>query len=186
MQTTRSRSQCLLVSYFDSWGQGSNYKVLTAGNSNPEMPRRYVKKGRNAQWTRAQLAAALDAVQHGMSIRGAAARYAIPVTTLHDHVSGKSTRVHSGAPTVFTSSEEKEIERICQVMQDLAFPLTKELVSIVVRDYLRDNDRGDRFKDGVPGNDWWYGFFRRHPKLVERKPELLPKCRAQGANPEVE
>lgn len=48
-------------------------------------------------------------------------------------------------------------------MQELAFPISKEFVSVVVRDYLKDRGRDDRFKDGIPGNDWWYGFFRRHP-----------------------
>ena len=150
------------------------------------MPRQYIKKGRTCQWSVAQLHAALNAVKsQGMSIRGAATKYGIPATTLHDHVSGKSKRIHSGAPTILTPSEEKEIVTACQVMQDLAFPLTKEFMSVVIRDYLRDAGRGDRFTDGIPGRDWWYGFFRRHPELVQRKPEHLQKCRADAANPDV-
>ena len=107
-------------------------------------------------------------------------------STLHDHVSGKSSRIHSGAPTVLSADEEKEIVTSCEVMQELGFPMTKEFVSVALRDYLRDKPgRGDRFKNGIPGSDWWVGFFRRHPKLVERKPEHLPNCRAEAANPEV-
>lgn len=154
-------------------------------NSNSTMPRKYIKKGRNNQWTSAQLTAALLSVKEGMSIRGAATRYHIPSSTLHDHVSGKSSTVCRGAPTVLTASEEKEIVRACQVMQSLAFPVTREFVSVVVRDYLQDRGRSGRFRDGIPGPDWWSGFFRRHSDLVERKPEHLPKCRAQAANPEV-
>ena len=160
--------------------------MLYSGKFKFAMPRKYIKKGRNSQWSVEQLTAAINAVRtRGMSIRGAATRYGIPPTTLHDHVSGKSTRVHSGAPPVLSATEEKEIATSCQVMQDLAFPLTKEFMSAVVRDYLKDRGRGDRFKDGVPGSDWWIGFFRRNPTLVERKPEHLPKCRAKAGDPEV-
>lgn len=142
------------------------------------MPRIYIKKGKNNQWTSAQLAAALKSVSEGMSIRGAATRYHIPSSTLHDHVSGKRTRVHSGAPTVLTASEEKEVVTSCEVMQQLG-------LAVALRDFLKERGRDDRFKNGIPGSDWWSGFFRRHPKLVERKPEHLPKCRAEAANPEV-
>ena len=160
--------------------------VFIAGNSNLTMPRKYIKKGRNSQWSAAQFTAALNAVRtQGMSVRGAATRYGIPPTTLHDHLSGKSKRVHSGAPTVLTPAEEKEIVTACQVMQELAFPLTRDFVSIIVRDYLKDRGRDDRFKDGIPGSDWWLGFLKRHPNLSERKPEHLPKCRAKAAEPEV-
>lgn len=149
------------------------------------MPRTYIKKGRNSQWTSAQLEAALDAVKKGMSIRRAGMRFNIPSSTLGDHVSGKSKRIHSGAPTILSPEEEKEIVRACQVMQSLAFPITKELVSVVVRDYLKDQGRGGHFRDYTPGPDWWSGFFRRHSDLVERKPQHLPKNRAQAANPRV-
>ena len=71
-------------------------------------------------------------------------------------------------------------------MQELGFPLTKEFVGVALRDYLKDKGRDDRFRNGIPGIDWWAGFFKRHPKLVERKPEHLPTCRAKAANPEVE
>lgn len=86
---------------------------------------------------------------------------------------------------MLTPIEEKEIVTACQVMQDLAFPLTKEFVSVVVRDYLKDRGRGERFRNGVPGNDWWLGFFRWHPTLMGWKPEHLPKCRAKAGDPEV-
>ena len=150
------------------------------------MPRTYVKKGKSNSWTTAQLKAAMKAVEGGeLTVRGAAARFGIPKSTLHDHVRGTHPRVHSGAPTVLTTEEEKEIERACVALQDMGFPLTKEFVSIVIRDFLKERGRNVQFKGGIPGYDWWLGFFRRHPKLVQRKPEHLPKCRAAAAQPEV-
>ena len=84
-----------------------------------------------------------------------------------------------------TASEEKEIVRSCIVMQELGFPLHKELVSQVIRDFLADRERPSVFSKGVPGSAWWSGFFRRNPELVQRKPEHLPRSRAQAAKPEV-
>ena len=150
------------------------------------MPRVYIRKGIRNQWTDAQLAAAKQAVQSGeLSIRAAGIKYGVPKTTLSHHLSGESTKRYGGPKTVLTAAEEKEIVISCQVLQELGFPLTKDHVSVAVRDYLAEGGRGHHFRDGIPGYDWWVGFFRRHPKLVERKPEHLPKNRAQAAKPEV-
>ena len=54
------------------------------------------------------------------------------------------------------------------------FGLTREMVGNVVMDYLKDKGRQNPFLNGKPGNDWWLGFMRRWPKLVERKPQHLP------------
>ena len=110
------------------------------------MPRNYVRKGTSAQWSTEQLSAALDAVKAGMKIRAAATRYGIPSSTLHDHVSGKYTRVGRGAPSILTPEEEKEVVTLCQVMQKLAFPLTRELMTVALRDFLRDSGRGERLR----------------------------------------
>lgn len=149
------------------------------------MPRNYVRKGTSAQWSTEQLSAALDAVKSGMKIRAAATRYGIPSSTLHDHVSGKHTRIGRGAPCILTPEEEKEVVTICQVMQKLAFPLTRELMTVALRDYLRVSGRGERLRDHRPGPDWWLGFLKRNSDLVERKPEHFLQSRAAGANPEV-
>ena len=44
--------------------------------------------------------------------------------------------------------------------------------------YLKDKGRRNPFANDRPGNDWWLGFMRRWPKLVERKPQHLPANRA--------
>lgn len=150
------------------------------------MPRTYVKKGTKNHWTDAQLAAAKKAVTSGdMSVRAAGARYGIPKSTLSDHLKGISKKRYGGPSTVLTPAEEKELVTSCLVMQELGFPLTKYHVSLAVMEYLKDGERDSHFRDGIPGRDWWVGFFRRHPELVQRKPEHLPRNRAQAAKPEV-
>ena len=133
------------------------------------------------RWTDDQLVAAKEAVGSGMSIRGAALKYGIPKSTLLDHLKGKSTKRYGGPSTVLTMAEEKEIVASCTVLQELGFPLTKDIVSMAVMEYLKDRGRAHVFKEGTPGYSWWSGFFKRNPKLVERKPEHFPRNRAQAS-----
>ena len=142
--------------------------------------------GRKNQWTNEQLEAAMkDVKSKQLSASAAARKYGIPPSTLHDHLSGKSTKRYGGPPTILTAKEEKEIERVCQVMHELGFPLTKDFVSVALREYLDATCRAEKFKDGIPGYDWWWGFLKRHPKLAERKPEHFPRNRAEASRPEV-
>ena len=85
---------------------------------------------------------------------------------------------------MLTHAEEKEIATACQVLQQFGFPLTTDIVGVIGRDYVTACGRATPFRDSTPGYDWWYGFLR-WPELSQRKPEHLPKSRAQGACPEV-
>ena len=71
------------------------------------------------------------------SVRSVAAKYKIPYTTLSDHVKGKYDRIGSGRPTALTYDEEKEIVYCCQVLQEMGFGMTKEMVCAIVMDYLQ-------------------------------------------------
>ena len=134
----------------------------------------------------------LDAVQEvklggeGVTLRRTALKYNIPVTTLHDHVHGKSTKIGVGGPTVMTPREEQEIVLTCQVLADMGFGLTKELIEVVVLDYIKENNiKVPSFTGGIPGKDWWQRFFKRWPTLANRKPQHLSKHRAKAANPAI-
>lgn len=100
-----------------------------------------------------------------LSNRKAAAKYGIPASTLRsDHVTGKRQHRYGGGDTILDKADEKEIERICQVMQEFGFPLSKEFISYVLCKYLDEIGERDRFKHGIPGQDWWSGFLKRHGK----------------------
>ena len=64
-------------------------------------------------------------------------------------------KVGAGRPTVLTYAEEKEIVVTCQVLQELGYGLTREIVAGVVCTFLKNQKRQSPFKDGVPGQDWW-------------------------------
>ena len=150
------------------------------------MPRLTKRTCSKNQWTDEQLELAKSDIEvNKLSIRAAAIKHGIPPSTLRDHVQGKSKKRYGGPSTVFTADEEKEIERVCQVMQEMGFPLSKEFVSVALGEYLELTGRQEEFKHGLPGYDWWTGFLKRHPQLVQRKPEHLPQNRAQAARSEV-
>ena len=70
-----------------------------------------------------------------------------------------------------------------QVLQEIGFGLTREVVGSVIMEYLALAKRQHPFK-GQPGKAWWRGFMCRWPLLSERKAQHLSKKRAQGANEE--
>ena len=67
----------------------------------------------------------------------------------------------------------------------MGFGLTKELIEVVVLDYIKENNIKVPFTGGIPGKDWWQRFFKRWPTLAHRKPQHLSKHRAEAANPAI-
>ena len=65
----------------------------------------------------------------------------------------------------------------CQVLQEIGYGLTREMVEHVIINYVQENGRSDTFLRSRPGKDWWQGFW---PSLVERKPQHLPGSRAKA------
>ena len=67
----------------------------------------------------------------------------------------------------------------------MRYGLTKDLVEVVIYDYLKENDIPNPFTGGVPGRDWWQRFLKRWPHFSERKPQHLSKKRAQAGNGDI-
>ena len=111
------------------------------------MPRRHQRSGCRNQWSDEQLQAALEAVRSGkMKAHAAALKFCIPSSTLYDYLKGKSRRRYGGHPTILTCAEEKEIATSCQILQK--FPLTKDIVGIIVRDYITQQKREKKASKG--------------------------------------
>ena len=146
------------------------------------MLRRYQKKRDGSKWTEDDMKAAVELVaRKELTLAAAAFRFGIPKTTLHAHIHGTSTKVGARRATVLTPTEEKEIAVTLQILQEIGFPLTRELV---IQDYLKHEAIANPFKNDCPGKDWWSGFIKRW-KLSERKPQHLSAKRAEGVIPEV-
>ena len=149
---------------------------------------RHYQRMKCQKYTSEQLLAAIRSIkEHGMKVAVAAEKYHVPLSTLYDHIKERVIKIGAGAPTVLTKEEEKEIVITLQVLQEMGFELTKELVGIVICDYLNDQPgHPNPFSSGVPGEDWWQRFHKRwHSELSVRKPQHLPTHRALSATPEV-
>ena len=149
---------------------------------------RTYKRKTSTQYSSEALLAAVKAVkEQGMKRSAAARKFKVPATTLFDHISGKSSRIGPGKPTILSPAEEKELVVTLQVLQEIGFGLTKDLVGVVIHDYLKDQPaRPNPFQHGVPGHDWWRLFLKRwDSQLSMRKPQHLPTSQATATTPEV-
>ena len=148
------------------------------------MPRVYNRKGTKNKWTHSQLLQSVEKVKEKeLTLRTAAINNGIPRSTLSEHVRGVRKKHYGGGSTILTRDEEHEIVLTWQILAEMGFPLTKDYVEVVVRDYLSSQEgRSGAFgSTGLPGRSWWEGFLSRWPTLVQRKPQHLPKQRAQCA-----
>ena len=82
-------------------------------------------------YTTKDLRNALAEVREGSSMRSVAHKYSIFPTTLHDHLSGKSSKVGSGGPTVLTSSEGRDIALTCMALANMGYGLTRDVVAVI-------------------------------------------------------
>ena len=77
-------------------------------------------KRKVGQWSDAQMAAAMAAVERGGKIRAVARNFDIPANTIADHVNGRVLQRKKGPPTVLTQSEERALEEYILKMQEYA------------------------------------------------------------------
>ena len=70
-------------------------------------------------------------------------------------------------------------------MANRGFPRTSNQIKEAVKSYL-DMKGAKKFSNGKnkPGNTWFYGFLRRHPRIVMAKAEPLEKERAMACSKE--
>jgi hypothetical protein len=133
----------------------------------------------------------LEAIQGGMSIRAAAARFQIPEPSLrrywHLYLTDTPRALHGGTPSL-PPQVEIQLASVVKVASASGFGFTteeiKEFVGAYVREqWYKDDDvahylqRHCRFgADKIPGKDWMSNFMRNH-HLSLKSPGSLEKCR---------
>ena len=86
------------------------------------------------------------------------------------------------------SKEEDEIAEVCIIFSEWGgggggmYGLGEKDIISVVADYLK-SQKEHLFKNGIPGDDWWYKFMKLHPEISIRKPQALQLCRAKASRP---
>jgi hypothetical protein len=96
------------------------------------------------------------------------------------HHTGTRKKRYGGPSTVLTYEEERQIVQSCVVLQEMGFPISRDSLTSVVADYLRDIKRDNPFDGDLPGPDWFSGFMKRwRMTLTQRRPEHLSRKRAK-------
>ena len=137
------------------------------------------------QWSKESMAAALQDVRGGMSVREAAKLYNLPFETLRRVVGKVDLECRSGPPTVLTEHEEDELASYCVKMSDMGFGLSRTDVMAVAFKVAEASGRKHHFRDGAAGRAWFNGFRARHPRLTLCSSQSLSRARASCANREI-
>ena len=149
------------------------------------MVRHYEKeKGRTSFKDNQQIMDAYTAVVlKQMSLNKAAKYFDVNKKSLLRRTSGEiPIDACVGAQTVFSPSEENELAECIKVFADWGWGFTKAEVKDIVQEFVQNNQMETPFVNDLPGDDWLYGFLKRHPDIKPRKTEHLSTARARAEN----
>ena len=130
-------------------------------------------------YTKEQMAKAIEEVRKGEKISVAATRYGVPRITLHNKITGKSPiDCNLGPATVLTYEEERILVKWITFMGEKHFPVNKEqLLDSVQKIIFEKKLDSCPFTNNRPGKKWYSSFLKRHPDLSERTAQNLSKAR---------
>ena len=109
----------------------------------------------------------------GEKLRTVCRELDLPRSTVYDKVTGK--RPITWFKHELSPEEESQLATWILECADRAFPGRRESVCFQVKLILDTEGRKTRFKDNLPGKDWYYAFLRRHPDIAPKTPMQLSK-----------
>ncbi|KAG5877241.1 hypothetical protein JTB14_025360 [Gonioctena quinquepunctata] len=114
-----------------------------------------------------------------MNIAQARRKYAIPKSTLSNELKCKVSAVRKMGPSAtLTKEEEANVEIWISSKAILGFPMHSDKVKNSVQRVLKFLKRTNMFTDDRPGKKWLKLFLQKHPKVFQRNPGIISKCRA--------
>ena len=122
---------------------------------------------------------AVKAIQNDLfSVRGAAKNYGIPFSTLQRiYKSANSQFKRFGPKPVLTDDEELCLVKWLEVSQKVGQCRQEENLLDAVQTIVLEDGRETPFVNGRPGRTWLAAFYKRHPQLTKKTPELFTKNR---------
>lgn len=147
------------------------------------MVRNYIKKrSEQPKYSTEKLERALDEIRaRTLTIHKASVVYNIPFSTLYCRSKGLrgSVKKSKGRSTALSQDVENTLATSVKTLARWGFGLTRKEIMELVGQYVNTNNLSTPFKDGVPGEDWFLNFKRRH-HLSIRKPESLEYARKKA------
>ncbi|KAJ8952793.1 hypothetical protein NQ318_008110 [Aromia moschata] len=114
-----------------------------------------------------------------MSLRRASVQYGVPYSTIQRRFHGTHSLKYGRQP-VLSEEQEDRIKTSLQLCAEWGFPLKSNDVRGVVQQYLNKLGVTERrFKDNIPGLDWFKSFMKRHQELTIKLAENTKRVRAE-------
>lgn len=149
------------------------------------MPRAYERKTDRSSYPKEKLLEAVRAVKSGaLSGYAASIHYGIPRATIINRVyERKGMKSNTlGRPTILTQDVEENLVKNLHVLEKYGFGLTRKKLMETVGLYVATKDVKNPFKNGVPGEDWFLSFKKRH-NLSVKKPQPVEYARKTACRP---
>ncbi|XP_068083401.1 uncharacterized protein [Anabrus simplex] len=145
--------------------------------------RRISNKG--SSYSKETLDEALNNIRRGaVTVYRASKQYGIPKITLYSHLKGKRGVKSKtlGRSTAIPEEHETRLASCLKIMEKWGFGLSRKEVINIVADYVAKNGLITPFKNGIPGEDWFLGFKKRH-NLSVKKPQSVEYSRKKMTDP---
>nr|CAH7761080.1 unnamed protein product [Callosobruchus chinensis] len=130
------------------------------------MVRNYIrKKSKEPRYSEENLNRSLEEIGTGrLTVHKASILYGVPFTTLYGRVRGtrgaiKKTR---GSSIALGESIEDFLAVSIKTLAKLGFGLSRKEILELVGNFVCKNDITTPFKNGLPGEDWFLNFKKRH------------------------
>ena len=151
------------------------------------MPRTYKKKKPPPSYSIKDLQEAVQMVKEKkMSQCEAQKKYSIPKTVIQLRVRNKVNECEGAErPKTLTDKEEGDIVECLLARAKFGYPCDKKELLNLVGEYVKEYRINNAFKEGIPGQDWYKGFMKRHPCLSLKKAEHIQAVRKLNTTPEV-
>lgn len=150
------------------------------------MVRNYNRKSNRAKnYSKEDIANAIAEFEAGLAtLHGAAKKYKIPKSTLHDHVKGThGTKSQTyGRAQAIPLEHETVLANGLKTLEKWGFGLSRKELLLIVAEYVSKNGIKTPFKNNVPGPDWFQNFKIRH-KLSIKKPQAVEYSRKKMTDP---
>ena len=111
-----------------------------------------------------------------MSMRKASRQFGIPLGTLQNKCKDRHSK-KVGTSLRLSNETETHLVTSINTLSHCKIPLTSIDIKLLVKDYLdRSSVHDSRFKNNVPGNDWFKSFIKQNNLTQRLAGNVKPAC----------
>ncbi|KAF2879545.1 hypothetical protein ILUMI_26629 [Ignelater luminosus] len=120
-----------------------------------KMPGKCTKQKQRVKYNKESMKKAIDAVNiHGYSLRAAASKFHVPLSTLGKHYKNKELKIGAGRKTELSKEEECTLTLFLLDSEVMQCGYTKKEFLNIVQEYIKSKGLETRWGDKGPGDDW--------------------------------